>query len=100
MEDGVSSFGPGLTLVPLLAAPLLWSLPVALAMSELASALPDEGGYVTWTRRAFGDFWAFQVGWWSWIQSFVDVAAYPPLFLHYLRFWRPDLRPSQPCGLL
>jgi len=100
IEDTVSSFGPGLTLVLLLAAPLLWSLPVALAMSELASALPDEGGYVTWTRRAFGDFWAFQVGWWSWIQSFVDVAAYPALFVEYVRFWRPDLGASERWGLV
>ncbi len=46
-------------------------------MAELAAAMPDEGGYVTWVRRAFGPFWGFQVGWWSWIDSFVDVAVYP-----------------------
>ena len=100
IEDMVSSFGPGMTLVLLLAAPLLWSLPVALAMSELAAALPDEGGYVTWTRRAFGGFWAFQVGWWSWIQSFVDVAAYPALFVEYVRFWRPEMTASERWGLV
>ena len=66
-------------------------LPVALAMAELASAMPDEGGYVTWTRRAFGPYWAFQVGWWSWIDSFVDVAVYPALFAEYLRFWIPEM---------
>jgi amino acid transporter len=60
-------------------------------MAELAGAMPDEGGYVTWTRRAFGDFWAFQVGWWSWIDSFVDVAVYPALFVEYLRFWYPAM---------
>src|SRR2546428_8716825 len=70
IEDVVSSFGPGLTLMLLLFVPLLWSLPVSLAMSELAAAMPDEGGYVTWVRRAFGPFWSFQVGWWSWIDSF------------------------------
>jgi amino acid transporter len=87
----VPAFGPGLTLLLLLATPLLWSLPVALAMAELAAAMPDEGGYVTWTRAAFGDFWAFQVGWWSWVDSFVDVAVYPALFVEYVRFWLPDL---------
>ena len=91
IEDTVASFGPGLTLLLLLVVPLLWSLPVSLAMSELASAMPDEGGYVTWTTRAFGPFWGFQVGWWSWIDSFVDVAAYPALFVEYLRFWRPEM---------
>ena len=51
IEDTVPALGPGLTLVLLLVTPVFWSLPVALAMSELAAALPDEGGYVTWTRR-------------------------------------------------
>jgi len=87
----VPSFGPGMTLILLLVTPLFWSLPVALAMSELAAAMPEEGGYVAWTRRAFGRFWAFQVGWWSWIDSFVDVAVYPALFVEYVRFWHPDM---------
>ena len=71
--------------------PLVWSLPVSLAMAELASALPDEGGYVTWVRRAFGPFWGFQIGWWSWIDSFVDVAVYPALFVEYLALWRGEM---------
>ena len=91
IEDMVPSFGPGLTLVLLVLVPLLWSLPVSLAMAELASAMPDEGGYVTWVKRAFGPFWSFQVGWWSWIDSFVDVAVYPALFVEYARFWYPDM---------
>jgi len=91
IEDMVSSFGPGTTLVLLLLTPVLWSLPVALAMSELAAAMPDAGGYVTWTRRAFGPFWSFQVGWWSWVDSFVDVAVYPALFVEYARFWHPTM---------
>jgi len=91
IEDMVPSFGPGLALTLLLVVPLLWSLPVALAMAELSSAMPDEGGYVTWTTRAFGPFWGFQVGWWSWIDSFVDVAVYPALFVEYVRYWRPAM---------
>lgn len=91
IEDMVPSFGPGLTLLLLLVVPLLWSFPVALVMSELASAMPDEGGYVTWTTRAFGPFWGFQVGWWSWLDSFLDVAIYPALFVEYARFWWPGL---------
>ncbi len=80
-----------MTLALLVLTPIFWSLPVALAMAELASAMPDEGGYVTWTRRAFGPYWAFLVGWWSWIDSFVDVAVYPALFVEYLRFWIPEM---------
>ena len=95
IEDTVPAFGPGLTLVLLVLTPLLWSLPVSLAMSELASAMPDEGGYVTWTTRAFGSFWGFQVGWWSWLDSFVDVAVYPALFVEYLRHWYPAMAPLE-----
>ena len=85
------AFGPGLSLILLVLTPIFWSLPVSLTMSELASAMPDEGGYVTWTTRAFGPFWGFQVGWWSWIDSFVDVAVYPALFVEYVAFWWPAI---------
>jgi len=95
IEDVVSSFGPGLALLLLAVTPLVWSLPVALAMAELAAAMPDEGGYVTWVRRAFGPYWSFQVGWWSWIDSFVDVAVYPALFVEYLKFWYPAMTPAE-----
>ena len=91
VEDAVSVFGPGLTLLLLALTPLLVSMPVALAMAEMGSALPEEGGYVAWVRRAFGPFWSFQVGWWSWLNSFVDVAVYPALFADYLRFWHPEM---------
>jgi amino acid transporter len=95
IEDVVPSFGPGLALLLLVLTPLVWSLPVGLVMSELASALPDEGGYVTWVRRAFGPFWGFQVGWWSWLDSFVDVAIYPALFVEYLKFWWPAMTAAE-----
>jgi amino acid transporter len=95
IEDAVSSFGPGLALTLLILTPLIWSLPVALVMSEMASAMPDEGGYVTWVTRAFGRYWGFQVGWWSWINSFVDVAVYPTLFVEYARFWRSEMGPGE-----
>ncbi len=93
IEDAVSAFGPGLALLLLVLTPLVWSLPVTLVMAELSSALPDEGGYVTWVRRAFGPFWAFVVGWWSWVDSFVDIAGYPVLFVEYLRYWLPGMTP-------
>src|SRR5262252_1027013 len=91
VEDAVPTLGPGVTLALLVLTPIFWSLPVMLAMAELASAMPDEGGYVTWTRRAFGPFWGFQVGWWSWIDSFVDVAVYPALAVEYARYWWPGM---------
>ena len=44
----------------LLITPLIWSLPTALMVSELASALPEEGGYYVWVTRAMGRFWGFR----------------------------------------
>ena len=98
VEDAIASFGPGLTLVLLVLTPLIWSLPVSLAMAELAAALPEEGGYVAWVRRAFGPFWGFQVGWWSWINSFVDVAVYPALFADYAQYWWPEMSGGRTLG--
>ena len=57
--------------------PLFWSLPEALIVGELASMLPEEGGYYRWVYHAFGPFWAFQNGWWTWMYSLVDMAIYP-----------------------
>ena len=93
IEDAVPSFGAGLTLLLLLVTPLIWSLPVAAAMAELSSALPEEGGYVVWVKRAFGPRWAFQVGWWSLVGSFADMALYPVLFVNYLSHWFPNPAP-------
>ena len=99
IEDAVGVFGPGLVLLLLVATPFVWSLPVSLVMAELASALPEEGGYVAWVRRAFGPFWSFQVGWWSWLNSFVDVAVLPALFADYIAFWRPGMTAAERAAL-
>jgi amino acid transporter len=34
------------------------------------------------------------VGWWSWINSFVDVAIYPALFADYAMYWWPGMSPA------
>src|SRR5439155_1315943 len=82
---------PGLGLLILLLVPLIWSLPEVLIVGELASMLPEEGGYYRWVDRAFGRFWAFQNGWLTWMYSLVDMAIYPVLFNQYLRYFLPGL---------
>ena len=62
-------------------------------MAELASTLPEEGGYYRWVHRAFGPFWAFQNGWITWCYSLVDMAIYPVLFNQYLAYFLPGLSP-------
>jgi amino acid transporter len=90
-ETLIHSVGPGLGLLILALVPLIWSVPEALIVGELASMLPEEGGYYRWVDRAFGRFWAFQNGWLTWIYSLVDMAIYPVLFNQYLRYFVPGL---------
>jgi amino acid transporter len=90
-ETLIHSVGPGLGLLILALVPLVWSVPEALIVGELASMLPEEGGYYRWVDRAFGRFWAFQNGWLTWIYSLVDMAIYPVLFNQYLRYFIPGL---------
>ena len=91
VEGLAGSIGPGLALLALLVIPVIWSLPETLIVGELASMLPEEGGYYRWVRRAFGEFWAFQNGWVTWLYSLVDMAIYPVLFNQYLRWFFPSL---------
>src|SRR6476646_8035699 len=88
-ETLIHSVGPGLGLLILALVPLIWSVPEALIVGELASMLPEEGGYYRWVDRAFGRFWAFQNGWLTWMYSLVDMAIYPVLFNQYLRYFFP-----------
>src|SRR5919201_4979572 len=90
-ETLIHSVGPGLGLLMLALVPLVWSVPEALIVGELASMLPLEGGYYRWVGRAFGPFWAFQNGWLTWMYSLVDMALYPILFAQYLGYFVPSL---------
>src|SRR5438034_10271574 len=69
-ETLIYSVGPGLGLLILALVPLIWSVPEALIVGELASMLPEEGGYYRWVDRAFGRFWGFS----KWL-AHVDVFA-------------------------
>ena len=68
----------------LFVTPLIWSLPTGLMVGELAAALPAEGGFYVWVRRAMGPFWGFQEAWLSLVASIFDMAIYPTLFVLYL----------------
>ncbi len=83
-EDIVHGAGYGRAILILLLTPVLWSLPTAFMIGELSSALPHEGGYYSWVRRAMGNFWGFQEAWLSLVASIFDMAIYPTLFVAYL----------------
>jgi amino acid transporter len=88
LEELARDVGFGAAIVVLVVTPLVWSVPTALLVGELASALPEEGGYYAWVRRALGPFWGFQEAWASLAASVFDMAIYPTLFVLYAkRLW-------------
>jgi len=84
IEDAVSAGGAKLTLIFFVVLPFVYSLPQALMTAEMSSMMPEDGGYIIWVQRAFGDFVA-------WINSFnnllccvADNALYPVIMVSYL----------------
>jgi amino acid transporter len=84
IEEILGGAGYARAILILLVLPLIWSLPTALMIGELAAALPSEGGFYVWVRRALGPFWGYQEGWLSLLASIFDMAIYPALCVQYL----------------
>ncbi|MGC9198113.1 MAG: APC family permease [Acidobacteriaceae bacterium] len=84
LEDIIGDAGYWRALLMLTIIPLVWSLPTALMVGELASSIPAEGGFYVWVHRAMGPFWGFQEAWLSLAASVFDMAIYPTLFVLYL----------------
>ena len=84
LEELLQKTGFGVAIVVLIVTPLLWSLPTSLMVGELAAALPREGGYYVWVKRALGPFWGFQEAWLSLAAAVFDMGIYPALFAAYL----------------
>jgi amino acid transporter len=59
-------------------AALLFFVPSAFIVSELASRFPAEGGVYVWTKEAFGEFHGFVAGWSYWIYT---VFYFPALLM-------------------
>jgi amino acid transporter len=89
LEDIVHKTGYAATLLILLITPLLWSLPTALMVSELATSIPEEGGFYVWVRRGLGRFWGFQETWLSLAGSVFEMALYPNLCVAYIARFVP-----------
>ena len=78
-------------LLILFVTPLLWAAPTAMMVGELASAIPEEGGFYIWVTRGLGKFWGFQEVWLSMAGSFFEMALYPTLFVDYLGHFAPHV---------
>lgn len=70
-------FGPGSLLMWLIAA-VFFFIPQGLAVIELSSRFPKEGGIYFWTKNAFGEGHGFLCGWCYWINN---VLYYPNLLI-------------------
>ena len=100
IEDILGGAGFCWAIVILLLLPFLWSLPTALMIGELASAIPAEGGFYVWVRRALGPFWGYQEGWLSLSASIFDMAIYPAIFVLYLGKFSPRSPPAGTASLV
>src|SRR5579862_4619107 len=72
-----AQIGPSSLTLWLLAL-LTFFLPSALAVLELSSRIPHEGGLYQWTRAALGDLHGFLAGWVFWLSNLV---FFPSLLL-------------------
>lgn len=59
-ETLIHSVGPGLGLLILLLVPLIWSLPEALIVGELASMMPEEGVIIAGSTARSADSGRFK----------------------------------------
>ena len=69
--------GPSALTLWVLAA-LFFFIPQGLAVIQLSSSYPDEGGIYAWTKKEFGEWHGFLCGWCYWINN---VLFYPTLLL-------------------
>jgi amino acid transporter len=92
LEEGIGGSGPGMALVALIIVPIIFAVPCALMAAELGSAIPVEGGYYYWVKLAMGNFAAFTEGIWQWLNSFLDTALYPVIFVDYMAVWIPWMK--------
>ena len=72
-----AKFGPGSLLMWLIAA-VFFFIPQGLAVIELSSRFPKEGGIYFWTKSALGEGHGFLCGWCYWINN---VLYYPNLLI-------------------
>ncbi|HEY0161187.1 MAG TPA: APC family permease [Edaphobacter sp.] len=100
LEDIIGFGGYGYALLLLALLPFVWSFPTAMMLGELASAVPAEGGFYAWVKRAMGPFWGFQEAWLSLAASVFDMAIYPTTFVLYLQHLAPSLTQGHRALLL
>lgn len=76
---------------------IFFFFPYGLISAELGSAYPDDGGIVSWVKRAYGDKSAVMVGWFYW----VNVAFWmPAVFVAFSGWFSYAFAPDAPNWVL
>jgi amino acid transporter len=91
LEDIVQKTGYAATLLILVITPLVWSIPTAMMVSELATSIPEEGGFYIWVRRGLGPLMGYQETWLTMAGSVFEMALYPNLFVAYIGRFAPNM---------
>jgi amino acid transporter len=77
---------------------LVFFVPSALAVQELSSRIPHEGGLHLWTRAALGDMHGFLAGWAYWLSNLVFFPSLllftSGILLHVVPGFAPQLAES------
>ncbi|KAF4350143.1 hypothetical protein G4B88_019272 [Cannabis sativa] len=90
-ESVVGAAGPLCAIAGFILFPALWSIPEALITAELATAFPNNGGFVVWSHTAFGPFWGYLMGSWKFLSGVVNLALFPGLCVDYVDSIAPSL---------
>ncbi|MGL5417646.1 MAG: tyrosine-tyramine antiporter [Clostridium sp.] len=59
----------------LIAAVVVFAIPIALIAAELATGWPEEGGPQVWVKEAFGERWSFVTSWLLWVQMMTGMTV-------------------------
>ncbi len=65
--------------------------PCNLSCLSLSCICALGSGYVAWVTAAFGPFWGFQEGVWSWLSGVTDNSLYPVMLAANLQLFVPEL---------
>lgn len=60
---------------------LIFFLPGSLTVAELGAAYPDNGGFYSWIKRAFGNMWGARIGWIYWACNSIWISSVATLIV-------------------
>ena len=87
LEESLESGGAFITILGVLILPIVFSLPIALVVAELATSVPTNGGFLMWINVSMPPVMYFFSVIVTLLLTFVDNALYPVLFSDYVCQW-------------